>query len=200
MILKNKDKVIFTSGKTKKTESTSITNVSASDYYNTSLASIQQTSSNINNYNNKAKIMSMPFVKSATIKKNELNNTCANVKTNTINYMINLPVHKGTEITSLLKRRNCLYSDNRYINTNKSISLCNQKSPNKNESSHSSRSNYSYNNKKPNINNTNSNIRKSHNYLTNSEVNFKRKGISNGVVHKNKKMFYVNKILKIKSK
>ena len=50
MILKNKDKVIFTSGKTKKTESTSITNVSASDYYNTSFASIQQTSNNINNY------------------------------------------------------------------------------------------------------------------------------------------------------
>ena len=203
MISKNKDKVIFTSGKTKKTESTSITNVSASDYYNTSFASIQQTSSNINNYNNKAKIISMPFVKNATIKKNELNNTCANVKTNTINYMISLPIQKVTEISSLLKRRNCLYSDNRYINTNKSTSLWNQKSPDKKESSHSSRSNYSYNNKtkKTNMNNNNNNnIRKSNNYLTNSEVNFKRKGISNGVVHNNKKMLYVNKILKIKSK
>ena len=195
MTLKNKDKVIFASGKTKKTESTSITNVSASDYYNTSFASIPQTSSNINTYNNKAKIISMPFAKNVAVKKNELNNTCANVKTNTINSMASLPIQKGTEISSLLKRRNCLYSDNKYINTDKSISLWNQKSPHKNESSHSSRSNYSYNNK-----HSNGNIKKTNHNCNNSEVNFKRKGTSNTIVHNNKKMFYLNKILKLKSK
>ena len=96
--VKHKDKVILTSGNTKQTASTSITNVSSCDYYNTSFMSSHHVSSNISNYNNKVRIIGVPFVRD---------------------------VSKGKEMNTLIKRKHCLYLESRnYLdNINKSTSI-----------------------------------------------------------------------------
>ena len=171
--VKHKDKVILTSGNTKQTASTSITNVSSCDYYNTSFMSSHHVSSNISNYNNKVRIIGVPFVRD---------------------------VSKGKEMNTLIKRKHCLYLESRnYLdNINKSTSICSKKSyDNQNENSYSTRSNNSYNQSNSNIINN-----KKHCSFTTSKSKINnekktQKEYKSKIINKQQRMFYINKVIKI---
>ena len=172
--VKHNDKVILTSGNTKQTASTSITNISSSDYYNTSFMSSHQLSSNISNYNTKAKIIGVPFVRDVTNRK---------------------------EMNALMKRKHCLYLESKkHLNANKSTSICSKKShENQNENSHSTRSNNNSYNQSGGISNIN-NIQHC-STITNSKSNINgktaQKEYKSKIINKQQRMFYINKVIKI---
>ena len=173
---------IFNSENTKKTDSTSITNVSSSDYYNSSFVSNQQVNNNISTLsNNKVKIIGIPYFKYASSKKNEFNNSCNSNQSN-INYTISLPKQSIKEVSPIHKEPKYLHSEMKIYNNNNNIYQIFQ--------SHKKpivKTNFSFVSKN---NSSQNNV--------NSSINEEKTKIK--IPKQNKRVFYLNKILKINQK
>ena len=160
----------------------SFTNVSSSDYYNSSFVSNQQVNNNISTFsNNKVKIIGIPYFKYTSSKKNEFNNTCNSNQSN-INYTIYLPKQSNKEVSPIHREPKYLHSEIKIYNKNNNIYKIfqsNKKPIVKTNFSFVSKNNSSQNN-------------------VNSSINEEKTKIK--IPKQNKRVFYLNKILKINQK